>query len=166
MDDSKSKKGCNCKKSKCLKLYCECFSSQGFCSKECKCVNCYNQEKFKDIRDLVIQETKEKNPYAFTNKFKYSKNKNEAGTGKDTTLHIRGCNCKKTNCRKKYCECFVAGVPCTNLCKCKYCENEKKELNEEETKIYLDKMNKRRKKRNLLDDFFFKKYEILKKLHD
>lgn len=159
----KTGKGCNCKKSKCLKLYCECFSNLGFCSKECKCVNCYNQEAFKDIRDLVIQETKEKNPYAFIDKFK---NKKDVSGLIDNTLHIRGCNCKKTNCRKKYCECFVAGVPCTNLCKCKLCENEKKELNEEETKVYLDKMNKRRKKRNLLDDFFFKKYEILKKLND
>jgi hypothetical protein len=37
-------------------------------------------------------------------------------------------------------------------------------LTEEETKIYMEKMYKRRKKRNLLDDFFFKKYEILKKM--
>lgn len=111
---------------------------------------------------MVIQETKEKNPYAFSSKYK--------GTGmikgKQKTLHIRGCNCKKTNCRKKYCECFVAGVPCTNLCKCKHCENEKHQLTEEETKIYMEKMYKRRKKRNLLDDFFFKKYEILKKLNE
>jgi hypothetical protein len=59
----------------------------------------------------------------------------------------------------------VAGVPCTNLCKCKNCENEKHQLTEEETKNHMDKMYKRRKKRNLLDDFFFKKYEILKNLN-
>jgi hypothetical protein len=33
---------CNCKKSKCLKLYCECFSNQLFCGKECECLNCAN----------------------------------------------------------------------------------------------------------------------------
>merc|ERR1719478_1093245 len=37
--------------------------------------------------------------------------------------HKKGCNCKKTRCRKKYCECFNAGVPCSYLCKCEGCEN-------------------------------------------
>ena len=157
-----NKKGCNCKKSKCLKLYCECFSNSNFCNEDCRCSNCYNKVEFKDIRDLVIQETKEKNPYAFNSKYKGVK----VGQGKNKTLHTRGCNCKKTNCRKKYCECFVAGVNCTNLCKCKHCENDKQQLSKEETNVYMEKMLKRRKKRNLLDDFFFKKYEILKKLND
>lgn len=124
-------------------------------------MNCYNKEEFKDIRNLVIQETKEKNPYAFSSKYKGNIQKK----GDKQAVHIRGCNCKKTNCRKKYCECFVAGVPCTNLCKCKHCENNKQQLTEEETKLHMEKMYKRRKKRNLLDDFFFKKYEILKNLN-
>lgn len=34
-----------------------------------------------------------------------------------------GCNCKKTHCKKKYCECFNAGVKCTYLCKCENCHN-------------------------------------------
>ena len=37
--------------------------------------------------------------------------------------HKRGCNCKKTLCRKKYCECFNAGVLCSYLCKCEGCQN-------------------------------------------
>lgn len=35
---------CNCKKSKCLKLYCECFSNGLFCGKECECTSCANVE--------------------------------------------------------------------------------------------------------------------------
>ena len=36
-----SKRGCNCKNSKCLKLYCECFSLGEYCN-NCNCVNCHN----------------------------------------------------------------------------------------------------------------------------
>lgn len=51
---------CNCKKSKCLKLYCECFA-QGknhnnlgsFC-KDCNCSCCQNTEEFSDIRAKAI----------------------------------------------------------------------------------------------------------------
>ena len=34
--------GCNCKKSLCLKKYCECFFTGMFCFGDCKCVNCEN----------------------------------------------------------------------------------------------------------------------------
>lgn len=33
---------CNCKKSKCLKLYCECFAAGLMCMKECNCCDCNN----------------------------------------------------------------------------------------------------------------------------
>mmetsp|Transcript_18087 Transcript_18087/g.37564 ORF Transcript_18087/g.37564 Transcript_18087/m.37564 type:complete len:142 (+) Transcript_18087:473-898(+) len=39
-------RGCRCKATKCLKMYCECFSSQGFCSSQCKCTDCKNTTGF------------------------------------------------------------------------------------------------------------------------
>ena len=34
---------CSCSRSKCLKLYCECFAKQGFCSDKCGCKDCFNK---------------------------------------------------------------------------------------------------------------------------
>jgi hypothetical protein len=35
----------------------------------------------------------------------------------------RGCNCTNSGCQKGYCECFRAGVPCTEVCNCTNCHN-------------------------------------------
>lgn len=35
---------CNCKKSRCLKLYCDCFAVGKCCTKDCNCINCLNTE--------------------------------------------------------------------------------------------------------------------------
>jgi len=39
-DDSSDFKPCNCRKSKCLKLYCECFSNGRKCTSKCDCFSC------------------------------------------------------------------------------------------------------------------------------
>lgn len=42
--NKQSKRGCNCKNSRCLKLYCECFSLGEYCI-NCNCMNCHNNSQ-------------------------------------------------------------------------------------------------------------------------
>ncbi len=153
----KQKVECNCKKSKCLKLYCECFAKGLICGVDCNCKDCHNSEDLKELRNLVIQETLEKNPFAFKSKYKKIKEKK-------SLLHSRGCNCTKTGCIKKYCECYNAGTGCSRLCRCSNCKNEKIEIKDEEVKLYYDRILRKRKRKSILKDCFNKKVEILKEL--
>jgi len=63
--ETKKKICCNCKKSKCLKLYCDCFAAGEFCTKDCNCTNCYNLEEHAEERQAAIDSTLERNPDAF-----------------------------------------------------------------------------------------------------
>lgn len=62
---SKKKICCNCKKSRCLKLYCDCFARGKGCTKECNCQNCQNNESNVEERKAAMQNTLERNPIAF-----------------------------------------------------------------------------------------------------
>lgn len=112
-------KKCHCKRSKCLKLYCECFAANVLCDR-CKCNDCENTQEFTDSRRAAVQYKLSRNRAAFEPKFK----PNVPDLGVSEFTHIRGCNCKRSNCRKKYCECFQAGIECSDTCKCVKCAND------------------------------------------
>ncbi|KAH8078802.1 DNA-binding transcription factor [Aureococcus anophagefferens] len=105
-------KPCNCRNSRCLKLYCDCFAAGRFCEESCKCVDCHNDQAHARDRDDAIKATLEKNPKAF-----------RAKVNAKAKTHQNGCHCKKSKCLKKYCECFEAGITCGAKCKCADCEN-------------------------------------------
>ena len=112
--NGKIRKPCNCTKSMCLKLYCECFANGHFCN-DCNCINCHNNVEFDADRSKAIKSCLDRNPSAF---------KPKIGRGcDDNRTHQKGCNCKRSGCLKNYCECYEARIPCTSKCKCIGCKN-------------------------------------------
>lgn len=64
---------CNCKNSRCLKLYCECFASGEYCHDNCNCMTCANNLVQERARAEAMHVILERNPLAF---------KPKIGTGK------------------------------------------------------------------------------------
>ncbi|XP_001631267.2 protein lin-54 homolog isoform X2 [Nematostella vectensis] len=113
---SRPRKPCNCTKSQCLKLYCDCFAQGEFCS-NCNCVNCSNNIEHERERSKAIKACLERNPHAFHPKIGKGK------VGESERRHNKGCHCKRSGCLKNYCECYEAKILCTSLCKCTGCKN-------------------------------------------
>ncbi|XP_057675669.1 protein lin-54 homolog [Corythoichthys intestinalis] len=113
---SRPRKPCNCTKSQCLKLYCDCFANGEFCS-NCNCNNCFNNLEHETERSKAIKTCLDRNPEAF--KPKIGKGKE----GESDRRHSKGCNCKRSGCLKNYCECYEAKIMCSSICRCIGCKN-------------------------------------------
>ena len=117
---------CTCKKTKCIKKYCECFSSGNLCY-NCKCENCENKPYFLENKNNLGKKEEENNNEIID----LNEEENE-----EKKLII--CTCSKSGCNKNYCECFKAKVKCNNKCRCIKCLNKQEEKKDnEESKIIM-----------------------------
>lgn len=121
-------KRCNCKKSKCLKLYCECFAAGVYCIEPCSCQECFNKPIHEETVLSTRKQIESRNPLAFAPKVIRSSDAvpefgDESSKTPASARHKRGCNCKKSSCLKKYCECYQGGVGCSISCRCEGCKN-------------------------------------------
>ncbi len=107
--NNKNEIGCNCKNSFCLKRYCECFTRMKYCNSSCQCKNCFNTNLHEKERNEAIKNYISKSPISF----------------KKINIDMNNlcCFCKKSNCLKKYCECYQMGMKCSPNCKCIDCKN-------------------------------------------
>ncbi|CAI0384156.1 unnamed protein product [Linum tenue] len=116
-------KKCNCKRSKCLKLYCECFAAGLYCMESCSCQGCSNNPANETAvlatRHLIFS----RNPLAFEPKVMTRLGGEMNAATPASARHKKGCNCRKSHCLKKYCECFEGGVGCSPSCRCRECRN-------------------------------------------
>ena len=144
---------CHCKKSRCLKLYCECLHALKLCS-GCSCFECENNASNPALTDIIegIREVSAHlvaivcvlRPLFLKPLFSHSvftlqhlhhqqqlqqqlqRNPDAFSPRVDShsKAHAQGCHCRKSSCLKKYCECFSAVVPCSDKCRCIDCKND------------------------------------------
>lgn len=115
----KNKKySCNCKRSKCLKFYCECYANGEICV-NCNCTDCDNTIESR-IEKSDLNSNRENTD---SRQLVYNYSEDEKHNKKENPEEKMVCNCTKSNCLKKYCECFKSGISCNENCRCRDCSN-------------------------------------------
>jgi hypothetical protein len=72
---------CNCQKTKCLQLYCECFHGGAVCSDQCRCVDCRNSpaNDIERLQHMTKVLKRNKNAFDEENSFSKKSRKNKSG---------------------------------------------------------------------------------------
>ena len=146
---------CKCKNTNCLKLFCGCFKTLGYCSPKCKCINCLNTKEYENERQFVIKSMKK------IDKNSFKKKKNFMQEYKGFKINCLGCICSK-GCLVNYCVCKKNNGKCSSLCKCLNCVNDKIDIDRDTVVKIVSEFRGSRKKGKLVIDFDRKVIQYMK----
>lgn len=115
----------------CLKLYCQCFAGSTTCGPTCRCDDCRNLPEFALLIDEARRSVCNRRPLAFDRKQAQQQAQQQhynsamaPSSSALASISRVGCKCRRSNCLKKYCECFAASTYCSDRhCKCLNCGN-------------------------------------------
>nr|XP_034917701.1 protein tesmin/TSO1-like CXC 2 isoform X3 [Populus alba] len=99
-------KRCNCKKTRCLKRYCDCFAAGIYCAETCACQGCFNRPEYEDTVLEARQQKESHNPLAFAPKIVQH------------VTEFHAINVMQACLRRPQ-----ANVGCSNACRCEGCKN-------------------------------------------
>ena len=115
---------CTCSRIKCNKKYCACFAAGKFCQ-GCNCKDCCNtpENNNYDNKSINIINNNNVNNININNENNSKEDYSQRRILPEKKMQIIECNCTKSKCLKKYCECFKNGFGCGSLCRCIGCAN-------------------------------------------
>jgi hypothetical protein len=129
-------KSCNCKKSRCLKQYCDCFREHQLCTESCRCSGCLNTSidrcelGMRAAAGLSMPWAPADLPQALHTPTNFADaqlaqalERANSGSPLLRPRMERVCKCKRSRCLKRYCECYQNDQQCTQKCSCTDCGN-------------------------------------------
>ncbi|KAJ0963379.1 hypothetical protein J5N97_028501 [Dioscorea zingiberensis] len=108
---------CSCRKSECLKIYCQCLAALSLCTERCGCQGCHNRVGNEERISMAVEMIRSTDPFAFAPKsiripdiFRDIWLEGSSSGTSVIAKDIRGCNCLNPGCGDRSCKCVKLGL--------------------------------------------------------